>query len=798
MNENENLPIHQNGVPHFDAADPRAGFGPAPEMAGDPLSHAPSGPDWERCFAALRRYRWWIAVATVVGTALGVAVARQVRPEYLAEAMLWVDWSRRDRAGPAPIESGELLRSYNWVDLVKSYAVLEPAVRELRLYVRPAEAEDAPLFASFRVEGDFQPGRYELRVDRTGESFALRLGDSVVVQRGGVGEPVGHALGLRWTPPAGTLTPGRKVEFEVLRLRDAARELGEGIRPQMLEDGNFLRLELRGSDPGSAAAVLNTIAQRTVAIARELKGAKAEELERLLGDQLRVAEGKLLAAEGDLEAFRQRTITLPVARDAGEAGTDPLSRKYLELRLERDQLGRDRDAIQRALVGARASGAPVELLEAIPAARGSTELQAALQDLTDKRAERRALGRRYTDEHPAVRRLDQQIEALEQGTVPALARRVADQLAERVELLDEELRSAAAELRLLPEWATEEARLRRRVEGAEELFTALQARYDEARLAAASTVPDVRILDPAEAPQLPVSDERRRILLLAFLGSLGLAVGGSLLVDRIDPRLRYPQQVSYGMGLPILGMVPRLKARMGRYAPDDATQGVEAFRSIRLNLSYAFGAAGPITVTITSPGPGDGKSFVALNLALAYAEIGYRTLLIDGDTRRGKLHRPLSLSRKPGLTDYLAGEATLEAVIRPTGHRSLDLIGGGTRRQHAPELLTGRRMRDLLARARSHYEAIIVDSPPLGAGADPLILAGFTGHLLFVLRAGATNRAAAAAHLEPIRAFPVRLLGAVLNDVPATGLYRYYRYLPGYAAQEEEGTEHSAQRLLPT
>jgi capsular exopolysaccharide synthesis family protein len=312
-------------------------------------------------------------------------------------------------------------------------------------------------------------------------------------------------------------------------------------------------------------------------------------------------------------------------------------------------------------------------------------------------------------------------------------------------------------------------------------------------------VPDVRILDPAQVPEVPVEDERRRILLLGFLGAVFLAIAGVLLADRFDPRLRYPQQVSHDMGVPVLGLVPRLKRRRGRFAQGEQYHGVEALRSIRLSVANAFGTAGPLALTISSPQPGDGKSFIALNLAVSYAEMGRRTLLVDGDTRRGKLHRTLGVDRKPGLTEFLAGLAGVEEVIRRGAGGTPDLIPCGTRRSDAPELLTRRRMRELLALARSEYEVIIVDTPPLGVGADPLILTGFTGHLLLVLRAGATNRIGASAQLEPVRASPVRLLGAVLNDVPAGASYGYYpyRYVPGYEARdEEEGTERTT-RLLP-
>src|SRR5690606_25343009 len=142
----------------------------------------------------------------------------------------------------------------------------------------------------------------------------------------------------------------------------------------------------------------------------------------------------------------------------------------------------------------------------------------------------------------------------------------------------------------------------------------------------------------------------------------------------------------------------------------------------------------PLMVTLSSPGSGDGKSFISSNLALAFAELGRRTLLIDGDIRRGALHRPFGLSRKPGLTDYLRGGMEWEALIQRTEHKALDFVGCGTRLQTGPELLCSAPMGLLLEELRSGYDVIIVDSPPLGAGIDPFVLGTLTGNLLMVVR----------------------------------------------------------------
>jgi tyrosine-protein kinase Etk/Wzc len=206
-----------------------------------------------------------------------------------------------------------------------------------------------------------------------------------------------------------------------------------------------------------------------------------------------------------------------------------------------------------------------------------------------------------------------------------------------------------------------------------------------------------------------------------------------------------------------------------------------------LNLTQAYGTAGPLLVTITSPGPGDGQSFLSANLAHTFAEGGHRTLLVDTDLRRGVLHRRFGRSRRPGLSDFVRGDVTLDAIIQSTDHPGLALIGCGLRAHNAPELLGSSGMAQLLTWLRTRYDVVIFDCPPLGAGVDPLVVGTLTGSLLLVLRTGYSHREMTAGKLEMLHRFPVRLLGAVLNDVPEGAAYSTYSYyLPGYEAGEED------------
>ena len=770
---------------------------------GSTLPDDDAGPDWRRILSALLRFKWVVILMVTAGLGAAVAASRVLRPVYVAQANVWVDVPDRRGGGGVdargPIRQGALLDADAWVELLRSYIVLDQVVRDLRLYLEVRTPGDRAGFAGFRVGDTFRPGDYRLSVNPGGKEYTLSSAEGAELDRGTVGDSVGSRLGFRWVPAPGSFAPGHTVEFSVVPPRDAALRLGEQLNVRMDLNGNFLAVELRGTNPVLISGILNAVTERYVEVAAQLKREKLTELTKILEDQLTVAQRNLDDAESALQAFRTRTITLPTDPPAG-AGTggearDPVRTSFFEMQVERDQLRRDRDAIERLLAQPGDAGLPVDALSAIGSVQHAPELSNALKELSDKQAQLRVLRYHYSEAYPPLQQTVAEIRELEQRTIPTLARALAAQLGTRESELGRQVGAASRDLRQIPARAIEEVRLHRNAQLKEQTYTALQERFDQSRLAAEATVPDVRILDPAIVPQRPVKNTTPQLLLMGLLAGFGLGVVGAIVLDRVDPRVRYPEQVSRDLGLPILGAVPHLR---GKDEPDEV---VEALRGVCLNLVHAHGAAGPLLVTITSPGAGDGKSFLTANLALTFADGGHRTLLMDGDIRRGVLHRRFNANRQPGLVDFLRGEAGRDQIVQSTSYPGLSLIGCGTRTQRAPEVLGSPAMTQLVAELRSAYDVIVLDSPPLGAGVDPFILGTVTGTLLLVLRTGHSHRDVAGAKLEVLERLPIRLLGAVLNDVPRGAAYGYYAsysyFLPGYEAVDEgDGRRTSGPRVV--
>ena len=760
---------------------------------GQGFAQPETGVDWRRVLSAVMRFKWLIAVVTIAGTVGGVAATRFIKPQYMVQATLWIDQpDQRGGQERGPIRSGQALEPEAWLDLLKSYRVLDQVVRDQRLFLTTKAREDAPLLETFRVAEQYRPGAYRLAVDGSGKAYTLSTDKGVEVEHGAVGDSIGARLGFTWAPPAGTIPAGRTIEFSVATVRDSARALSEGLEVDNDPAGTFLRMHLKGADAVRITSTINAIAERFVQVAAELRRQKLTELTKILDQQLAAAHQNLQDAEKALERFQVSVITRPSQVPKAGPGDDPAFKNFFTMQVDREQARRDREALERVLAQAGDSGVSPEALAIVGSVQQNADLKQALAELTTKQAELRALRYKYSDQYPLVQRRLSDVATLERQTIPTLARRLLAELSGREAELGRRVAEDTRSIQAVPPRAIDEARLQRQVTLAENLFTSLQKNYDEARLAEESAVPDARILDHAVVPQDPVRNTAPRVVFLGFAASLALGLCGAVVLDRIDPKLRYPDQVSRGLGIPILGAVPHLRnlPRGGRgggaRVPDDVNEVVEALRGVCLNLVYAHGGRAPLLVTITSPGAGDGKSFISANLAHTFADGGHRTLLIDADIRRGVLHRRLSVRRRPGLSDFLRGEAQLDAIVQATQFQALSLIGCGTRAYNAPELLGSPAMTSLVNGLRGSYDVILIDSPPLAAGVDPLILSTLTGTLTLVLRTGYSHRDVAAAKLEVLQRLPVRMLGAVLNDVPAGGAYRYYSYyLPGYEAMDE-------------
>jgi capsular exopolysaccharide synthesis family protein len=551
------------------------------------------------------------------------------------------------------------------------------------------------------------------------------------------------------------------------------------VRPRLRTD--IVDVSYSAPDPALAQEVVNRVVDVFKAASAEAAQQQSKLRREFLEAQLKVNDSLLADARQALTEFQRR------ARPYGSGGSSARQQSELPgLELERQQLLAERRTDQALLAALRDSTTGRKAIQTALSTPGVAASPAVTQlntQLFQYEMTRDSVASRSRS-HPDLPRLNLLISSTEANLLRAVQAGVQGSIASldgRIAAIDD----------LRAHWAgglqqeAEEARLKERVDNARKVADELRVEYQKAGIAEAVTVGQVEIVDHAIRPSKPAGLGLAEQLALGLLLGLVLGAGGAFAADHLGRSIARRIQVEH-LGMSVLGVVPRCGRETSKKSPKNPDAVIEAFRGIRLNLLNAYGTAGPVVVAVTSPGSGDGKSFVSSNLALAFAYANHRTLLIDADLRRGRLHRLLKVQRQPGLTDLLVGDCPPELNVQTTSYPSLDFLASGSRRRDAPELLGSTPMADLVTSLRARYGVVVVDTPPLGAGVDALLLAGLAGSLLMVLRLGRTDRELAEAKLEIVRTLPSRLLGAVLNDVRDGSEYHAYRYyLDGYELTEE-------------
>lgn len=754
-----------------------------------------------RVAAALGRYKWLTGVLALAGLGGGLFASTLLEPTYAVQSTILLTGPAREATVQerGPIQEAQVFDAQGWIDLLRTNSIADTVVMKLALYVEPDRARDSVAFRDFQLNQRaprFVPGKYALTI--TGSRWALKDGIGLVSEQGVVGDSIGRTAGFAWAPGRGALGTDRTIKFRVRQPREASIGVLSRLRVELAKGSNLIFLGLTGSAAQKPAETLNAWNEQFIRIATDLKTSRVGQQSRALEEQRATAERDLAAKEQAYERFRVRTIDQPSEALAIQQGpgapqtvrNDPLVDNYNASKYQLEAVARQREQLQRVGVQPGAEEVPVAALLNVDVVNSdpvATQLKQSLAEVQGLDAEIRVLRRTLQDSTVPLRGKLVQRRQLASEVIPRQVADVIGQLRQRERQLAGVVSQGSAQLRAIPQRTTELEALRRERDAAEGLFTNLNQRYAEVELAQRSMTPDVRVLDRAVLPSEPTRNTLPILLGGGLALGLAAGLGLSLLLDRVDRKFRYPEQVTHGLKLQVLGVVPEVD-QTRRQTPEQVAQVVEAFRALRMNVRYACMPDPRVALTVASPGPNDGKSLVASNLALSFAEGGWRTVLVDGDLRRGQLSTTFDLAAGPGLVEYLEGTSLLGEVIQETSHGNLALVATGTRHRRGPELLGTPRMQQLVQALLAEFDAVIVDSPPLGAGTDAYALGAATANMAVVIRRAATDLGMAEAKLQALDALPVRVIGAVLNEVDATSaMYQHYAYDPEYVLVDDDG-----------
>ena len=461
--------------------------------------------------------------------------------------------------------------------------------------------------------------------------------------------------------------------------------------------------------------------------------------------------------------------------------------------------------------------------DAIPAVRESPVIQDVLKQQT-------LLSSQYTDalgqygpKFPKVVRLQEQIKDLDQ-IVTREKTNIANQIEaeyrgsrQRELLLQQALDQQKSESSAMADKMVQYNILKRDAEANKELYDGLLQKLKEAGLNAGLLSSNIRVVDPAMVPGAPSAPQKSRNISLAVLLGLVGGVGLALLREYMDNTVKNPDDVESLTRLPSLAVVPSFaslngngRGRFPKLLKGTAANGrdghvelvshsqpqspiSEAFRGLRTSLLLSQADRPPQVILVTSPLPREGKTTAAVNIAVTLAQLGDNTLLVDGDLRKPGVSRALNLAdgKHAGLSSYLAGVSTLDLVTVPHPSISnLHVIPTGPIPPNPADLLSSHRLAEMIVELRKRYKFIVIDSPPIMAATDAVILSVLVDGVLLVVRSGSTPKEAVTRTRDLLVSVKCRMLGVVLNGVDSSSpdyyySYRYYPYSYGAYGRDE-------------
>jgi len=549
----------------------------------------------------------------------------------------------------------------------------------------------------------------------------------------------------------------------------------EPVRGSHLVDVTFL-----SEDPKFAADAVNALIDEYVSQNLELKLQSTQGMLDWLDKELENQQKRVEASEKGLAEYREKenALSLDDKQNIVLSRLNQLNDAVTRARTERVQ----KESLYNQ-VKAIANGTAPDAIPAIATNPGVANAKAKLSDLQREKAK---LLERYQDRHPQVINANAALQDAQRQLDLEIARAVQSVKNEyetavlQEQTLSRNLDGAKSEAQDLNRKGIGYGVMEREAKSNREVYQSLLTREKELRVSANSRTNNVRVVDRAERPRGPITAGGRRTVLMSLTIGLVLAVAVALGLDYMNDTIKTPEDVTKRLKLPFLGLVPVVRGDKhpllaSSHVPHDFG---ESFRSLRTSLLSKYQGDATKIITVTSAQPLEGKTTTAANIAMALAYGGARVLLIDADMRRPGLHRPLRLTNERGLSQVLTGQARVRDVIQRTVDPNLLAITAGRAPLNPSELLSSERMKTLLTNlAHGPFNWIIIDTPPVLAVTDAVILAPMVTGVTFVVGAEMTRRRLAERAIETVMQAHPRYAAVVLNKVNfAKNKYYYSRY----------------------
>jgi capsular exopolysaccharide synthesis family protein len=531
-------------------------------------------------------------------------------------------------------------------------------------------------------------------------------------------------------------------------------------------------------DPREAALWANTLADAYMDYSLEGQVESAKRAFKWVNERLAETQtGMQEAQDRLLRSYKGQDLFVP------EGGVSAITTSISKLNEDHIQAQARRIDLEAQLgefAEMRRRGRVLDAVPQVAADERVAEINGRIQALTLELAN---LREKYKEGHPEVQRVQVQVQQLRRDKQDRVAEIEESLRAEyrQLERREAELRQAIAAHKTR---AAEQSRklteldlVRKQADSAAGLYSVLLQKLNETNIAASIQNNNVRLLDRAIVPTTPVFPRKRQFALFALLGGLALGAAFVLVRDALDDTIKDADDVERHLHVELLASIPR-------YGKEEAALAIEAYQNLRTALLFARrGSLGQV-VLVTGTAPGEGKTTTLLNLARLLADSGEGVVVVDGDMRRANLHLRLDVPREPGLTDLFLNQVPLTSLVQPTRSPRLSLVPAGPIPPNPPALLARPELAEAIGELRRLYRWVLVDSPPVAAVTDPLLLAQIADATVLVVQQNKIDRATVKRALAALRKATPNVVGVVLNavDVRNKGYYGYAYYGPGREA----------------
>jgi capsular exopolysaccharide synthesis family protein len=585
---------------------------------------------------------------------------------------------------------------------------------------------------------------------------------------------------------------------------------------------SIINIKVTSRDPEEAARVANTVAKayRTFNILE--RNRQTMEMRAFIEDQLHTTLGQLERAEDALRAFKEdyEIISLDARASQILEELNAAESEYERVKREIEELSFELQSVQGEEV------TPKSLAQAAFLTDPNSPLRRLSPTLSDLSLKRTTLLVDFTEDHPQVKEIDSQIE----GLLNELKNELTSYL-ETLRPREEELLARVNRLRQrsqsIPQNSLRLARLEREVNLYETLCAELKRKHQEVLIQESGRIEEVTIVRPAMVPSRPINTgSSSATVATGIIIGIVLGVVLAFVMETLDTSIGTIEDVESLLQIPVLGLIPsaeieskgKRKGETDKWSSKESRGLVthfepksivaESYRSLRTNLQFMDVDKQGKSFLITSSSLQEGKTFNVVNLALSMAQAGDRVLLVEGDLRRPKISAMFGLDRVPGITDYvlgnyewqeiintitdvMLGEFEIEDILRTPGLDNLSILTAGTRPPNPSEILSSSRFNEFLQEAKTKYDVVLLDAPPVLPVADATEIARRTDGVILVYEVGKIARGVLKRAKMTLDNVNARVLGIILSNVkpeisPDIADY-HHRYYYGYKEEGEKG-----------